>query len=883
MELETLALRNRHLTLPAALFMLMMICAARASPPHLYAEPAHESPVHGGPDDLLLLGGYGFTGADQVVYRAIDETTVNTPIDPPSVLPTHSDAAFGVAPVVSAADIPYSLTVRLPRNLCAGCSYQVWVRSSGGEWSNGVRINDARPMWISPAFVYSSASLASLPREIKVIGRNLAAIAGHAMQIQLLGPQEFTSTAVLDSAASPSLNDYVARLNLPVHLAPGSYQVRVRRAGLNWVAVQDQSLEVRPDPVTSVRFAVDERRFGGCRADDGADDTACILAAIAAARSAGGGTVYFGPGTWDLIDSVQPGVTQREGIVVSAGVKLQGAGSDLTRLNRHSAWNQLGAVPALTLEGRNTIAGFTFHDIQKYYASEQAGPFLKLDPGSRPAGANSGAPDAVRDVTITQNMFDKTMVAIGSDGLPIERLFVTYNTFGAYLSAIELAGNRYDMRYEYRIDDSVIDHNIFKPGSKLDLAQKSGAIASELGAGHRLDFSDNTADGSSTEYLYSPDDARGWRAAFFWNLQGNGEELLVSHNTASCTGDKIGDGEAISFDNNANTFAFAGAPVVVAADARHVTVAALPAKRQNERDVPVESYYIGHWVQIVSGPGLGQARRIVGYSANAATHVTTFEVAPAWDVPPVAQLTRISVGREFWQLYVVDNQVDNRRPLCQKSNRSRRVAGGIGIWAQSADSVLAGNHQFDSDGIFLNEIYQTPEHPCPDCTMSAAFLSSIEVRANVVDGEYDWDSDCSVSGISVGIAAAPWESTPPPTVGFGISISHNRVRHADSAHSGAIAQVDTWYAGPEPQRWPLSDNLLIHHNVIEDIAGAKASATCGSSRARVGIGFPDKAIAWRTVLYANACRNVSMPLGPGGEDTVKVCPSPTSDSCECHQ
>jgi hypothetical protein len=35
------------------------------------------------------------------------------------------------------------------------------------------------------------------------------------------------------------------------------------------------------------------------------------------------------------------------------------------------------------------------------------------------------------------------------------------------------------------------------------------------------------------------------------------------------------------------------------------------------------------------------------------------------------------------------------------------------------------------------------------------------------------------------------------------------------------------------------------------------------------------------VLYANSCRNVSMPIGPGGIDTVKVCPSSVHDSCEC--
>ncbi len=51
----------------------------------------------------------------------------------------------------------------------------------------------------------------------------------------------------------------------------------------------------------------------------------------------------------------------------------------------------------------------------------------------------------------------------------------------------------------------------------------------------------------------------------------------------------------------------------------------------------------------------------------------------------------------------------------------------------------------------------------------------------------------------------------------------------------------------------------------------------------MGIAFPDAAIAWRTVLYANSCKNVSTPLGKGGVDTINVCPSSASDSCECPQ
>jgi hypothetical protein len=366
-------------------------------------------------------------------------------------------------------------------------------------------------------------------------------------------------------------------------------------------------------------------------------------------------------------------------------------------------------------------------------------------------------------------------------------------------------------------------------------------------------------------------------------MNNNLEEVLVAQNTATCTGDKIGDGEAIAFDNNTNTFAFDGAPVVVHAADGSVAASAQLAARQNNRDVPIANYYVGHWVQIVSGPGLGQARKITGYTTDSITRLTTFGIAPDWDVVPAAGLSRMAIGREFWQVYAVDNQIDNRQPLCQKSNRSRRAGGQIVMWAQSADSVIAGNRQYDSDGIFVQQNYIIHERPCADCTMQGFFQSFLEIRANVVDGEYDWTNDCSGSGIAAGVAAAPWGDVAPPTVGFGVSISHNTIRRADALGGGAIAQVSSWSAGPEPRRWPLSDNLLIYRNSITDIDGARAMPICGTSRPRTGIAFPDPAIAWRTVLYANSCRNVSLSLGSGGVGIVKVCPSSAADSCECPQ
>ena len=864
-----------------ALFSLLMGAGVMAAAPQLYRQAAYESPVRGDPDDLLLLAGYGFAADDIVVYRAIADTAGAPAV--PRYVPERSGPDIGLAPIVSAADVPYSLTIKLPQTMRPNQAYALWVRTSRGEWSDAVKINDARPLWFSPSYVYASQTPGFLPRELKIVGRNLQSNSRDSTQIRLIGPQKFTGPALSDVRSSEALNPYAARVRLPAQLAPGLYRVQLSRDGAGWVEVRDQTFEVLPDPRPAPEFSVSDPQFGGCRADDGADDTLCILRAIDAAARAGGGAVTFAPGTWDLIDSTQEGLVSGEGIVVPAGVKLRGAGSALTRLHRHPQWNVHRATAAFTLIGHTVVTGFTFRDLQVYQPADHAGPFLQVGEDWQLVANSRVSADAaaVSDVTISRNLFDKPEVAIASGGLPIKRMVITYNIFGAYGSALELSGDQFNVIYKYRLEDAVIDYNVFKPGSKLDLIQKTGTLASELGAGHRVDFSGNTADGTATDYLYAPEDAKGWRAAFFWNPNNNVEEVLVSQNSATCTGDKIGDGEAIAFDNNTNTFGFATAPTVLQASADSIGVSEPLAARQHHLEVPMADYYVGHWVQIVSGPGLGQARKITGYSTDSITHVTTFRVAPDWDVVPIPGQTRMTIGREYWQVYVVDNYIDNRQPLCQKSNRTRNAAGSIIFWAQSADSVIAGNRQYDSDGIFVQQNYVTPEHPCADCTMEGYFHSFLDIRDNLVDGEYDWATDCSASGIIAGVAAAPWEDGAPPTVGFGVSISHNTIRRADGLYGGAVGQVSSWWGGPKPNRWPLSDNMLIHHNSMAQIDGPRALPICGKSRPRIGIAFPDAGIAWRTVIYANSCHGVSMPLGGGGVDVVKVCPSSAADSCEC--
>src|SRR5579883_3321335 len=127
----------------------------QAEPPRLYRNPFYESPVSAGPDDLLLIAGYGFRSDDRVVY-ALDGERGG---EHPAALPAVSNLASGFADVVSAADVPYSLTVRLPKTLRRDATYDLWVVTPELAWSEVLRINDPRPLWFTPAVAYETGAL----------------------------------------------------------------------------------------------------------------------------------------------------------------------------------------------------------------------------------------------------------------------------------------------------------------------------------------------------------------------------------------------------------------------------------------------------------------------------------------------------------------------------------------------------------------------------------------------------------------------------------------------------------------------------------------------------------------------------------------------------
>lgn len=843
---------------------------AATSAPTLYHLPAYESPVRADPDDLLVLAGDGLSAEDAIVYRAFTSGEIAAH---PANLPEKSTADFGLGDIVNAQSAPLQLTIRLPNTIVPGRPYQLWVRTPGNQWSNAVAINDARPLWISPKVVYASQTKGSLPRYIKVVGRNLEPRGSRPIAVRLSGPSSYLLDETMDASTDASVQRYSATLRLPREMVAGQYRVALSVDRTSWIDVPSDPLVVIHDPDQPREFAVSTSAFGGCQPNNAADDTACISAAVNAAAAAGGGSVVLGAGSWNVVAGK---------IVLPSGVQLRGLGSGVTSVIRHDGPEASSA--AFTLLGNNEVSGIRFASDRLYRIQDRGHPMLQLgsrystdlDPGSSAV--------AVRDVVICNNVFDKSYIAITDAGAPIERLIVVHNRFGDFHSALELGGNRRNVRSRFRIMDSIIAHNAFMPGSSIDRQLGQGAVASEIGASTRLDFSENTADGSDREFLNSPQDTPGWRAAFFFHMNDSHEMLLISGNSAACTGDKAGDGEAIALDNNANTFGLAAASPVLAATQDTVRITGPLKSTQNERSVDVSSYYVGHWLHIAQGPGIGQTRRIVSYRIGASDPAITFVVSPAWDVAPQAGVSYATVGREFWQVYVVGNVVDQRKPLCTKANATRPKGGAISIWAQTSDSVVEGNRQFDTDGILFQQAYGADERDCKECVANADLQSFLEIRSNLIDGEYDWDSACSLSGIMGSYAAAPTTRSMPPPLSIGVSISHNNINHADGLMGGSITVQPTWYRGPAHYARPLIENLLIHHNHISNVSGPGAQSACGYAAARrIGIRLDGEQSVAANVLYMNTCVDVTTSLVDHGTHTRLVCDNAPADSCECNR
>jgi hypothetical protein len=119
-------------------------------------------------------------------------------------------------------------------------------------------------------------------------------------------------------------------------------------------------------------------------------------------------------------------------------------------------------------------------------------------------------------------------------------------------------------------------------------------------------------------------------------------------------------------------------------------------------------------------------------------------------------------------------------------------------------------------------------------------------------------------------------------VGFGISISHNTIIHADGYRGGGIDIPLTSYPGPPPGNWPFIQNLLIFHNDLRDLDGSAPAGKCHrGQRERSAIRIEGNENIQYSILYGNRCERVARPLADSGRGTLRICSTTSAGSCEC--
>src|SRR3989344_5339394 len=770
--------------------------------PQVFNTKFYQSPVRADPDDLLLIPGYGFEQGAIVVYKSVSDTPAN--LQPPAAIPNTNTAAVGKLYIGGITTD--SISVLLPKEMTAKQTYALWVKNPNSDWSEAILINDPRPLWVTPGVAYATQKFAALPREIKLVGRNLEhkfPVAAAPAQLRLVGSETYTLFVIGDNDPGTTIEHYAAKAALPASMQPGIYSVQYSRSGADWIDLPtDATFTVLPDPQPKQSFDISSY---GCSADDGLDDTACIVQAINAANTAGGGEVFFPQGTWEIgdVSSISAmHIYQYHGIIVPQGVDLVGAGAEQTIVKQTLNWKEpkvgvTNVFSVFTLLGSNEIRNIHFHSEGYNLPLQQTPTFFSLGKLVH-ISSLSEIDKGIEEVIFSNNKFDDMYYTIGTRGLSLKKIFIVNNEFQPFALSLYLTGNRFAKNIKFKVEDLVIVNNTFFPGDYASNDQ--GTMVSAIGGARRVDLSSNVADGTVNG---------GWRAAFFLDQLGTNEKVLISNNKATCTGDKTGDGESIVVDDNGNVLGFSEAQQVAAATVNTVSV-------NGDWLETTPDFYKEHWAFISDGKGLGQARKIVDYTMGNPVLIT---VSPAWDVIPDSS-SKVSVTRSSWNTYMIDNIIDIRG--CLKSNPYIDQSGILGWAATIADSTIEGNKLYDTSGIIASISSR------PNITFRVTYAS--EIRNNLIDGEYKYPN--SIGGINL------WSSStanyPSPVVGYNVLVSHNSIRTADTVWGGGIGIIPS---GPRPTTPIQWREILLFHNTLESISSS-------------GINIFDS-YTWNAVLYKN--------------------------------
>ncbi len=343
-----------------------------------------------------------------------------------------------------------------------------------------MRINDARPMWVTPSQVYATQSAPGLERYVKVVGRNLQSAPGASTRIRFTGPETFTLVATAEARGRFGrcrIDRYVARATLPARLRPGRYSIDVSRDGRSWVPLEDQQWVVLP---------ADLRRRSGVQAGRLRARRRCRRYRFASLLRNSRG---FGRGR--RIGRYRTGQMGPD----RAAARKARALAMASRSRRASTCGEphpahcAGTIDGTSrrphrysrCSGATVVSGITFVDERVFHAGDEPQP-APCNWGERTIGSIAPIPRALRteDVTITDNVFDKPYAGsrrwrpahppAHDHAQRARRLPRKASSWGQWL---QHAGSLRHRRRDHHA------HTSFRPGGYFDPRIGQGAMASE--------------------------------------------------------------------------------------------------------------------------------------------------------------------------------------------------------------------------------------------------------------------------------------------------------------------------------------------------------------------------------------------------------------------
>lgn len=536
---------------------------------------------------------------------------------------------------------------------------------TGTQYSQPFLINTPQADWLSDPEICAGQT-------VRLFGRNLLHPADDdrsATHIWLCDPETEAEIAAPVQSVTPYTVDFI----VPQEAVPGTrYTVKVQTGRSSyasaWLADDEAVLCVENTNFQSAKtqYGVElgwaarlnmENTFNvrdfGAAGDGAADDVQAVQAAIAAAKAAGGGKIYFPAGTYNLT-SLANGITIPEHSVFAGDGQTQ---SILKIDKRVSGAAGCSGITGLTLRSEllrpadNTarlIAGYVGSLI---FASNPEARFFMQDVGLYAADGSSFASYENKQIIIENCHFDIThqgpMVQNNNLYTRVNLRFRNNYVRNTQRSMIWCGGHSWIEGCTFNGENGGDNCEKGENGQAATMEHR----ISEMW-GDKVFYGNNLVTGTIGDQRPGHDDNSGEGVC-------NQSTCIIALDTA-----RTADAQTITGDTDFDAVQQGEDPV---------------AQKRGLR-------LIGAKVAVISGRGLGQVRRVAAATGN------TLTLDRPWTVVP-------GPG----DVFTVDGNMTERYIIVNNQIEAKTRKGGIMLYNKSYDNVIENNVLTNSGGIWFGK------------------------------------------------------------------------------------------------------------------------------------------------------------------------------------